>query len=68
MINQITIMWSIHHKWIIIQFWNIFGAVRVFYVRGFTLYEMGDTFITGVSEGGRVCACGRFSVGVFYVE
>ena len=39
---------------------DIFGALRVFSVWGFTLYEMGDKFPIGESEGGIVCSDGGF--------
>ena len=37
-----------------------FGAIILFYVWGFTIYEVGDKFTIGVSEGGRFCAGGRW--------
>ena len=45
-----------------------FGAVRLLYVWGFTLSDIGDKFKIGVSEGGIVCVGGVFSAGGFCVE
>ena len=48
-------------------FIGIFGAVRVLSVWGFTIYDMGEKFPIGRTEGRRVCAGGVFSAGGFFV-
>ena len=47
---------------------GIFGSVRVFYVKVFTLSEMGDKFPIGINKVGRVCAGGVFYAGGFLID
>ena len=52
----------------VLLFSGILDAVRVLYVLGSTLSDMGDKFTICGSEGGIFCACGVFYSDGFCVE
>ena len=47
---------------------RVFGAVKVFYIWGFIISEMGKTLKIGGSKDGGVCPGAVFCAGVFCVE